>query len=215
MGADPAQEARAGLAGETDDDPAVARAAWAELYQRHVTYLYGVCLRAYGPVLGGPAGAADLVADTFRRAYENAEKFDSNGIEDPQRLRLRLRGWLGRIAQRLAQTRLRGRARLPTQFLQQDHWQQVPHRDRPQERDAGEIERVRSAIGSLSEREQMVLRVTFQWYQAGRAHQRLPNDVARELARTLQTTPENLRQIRRRALRKVRAYLTEETGHAE
>jgi hypothetical protein len=58
----------------------------------------------------------------------------------------------------------------------------------------------------------MVLRVTFQWYEPGREHQRLPNDVAADLADTLQTTPENLRQIRRRALRKIKAHLTAPSG---
>jgi RNA polymerase sigma factor (sigma-70 family) len=213
----------AGLAGETDadlliymslaaDDAAVARAAWAELYHRHAEYLYGVCLRAYGPLLGGQAGACDLVADTFRRAYEHADTFDAHGIQDPDRLRLRVRAWLGRIAQRLLQTRLRGRRKLPTRLLQHEHWQEIAQPRQPQARNLEEIERVRSAVLSLSEREQMVLRVTFQWYQPDRAHQRLPNEVAADLARALQTTPENLRQIRRRALRKIRAVLAEHGG---
>jgi len=53
----------------------------------------------------------------------------------------------------------------------------------------------------------MVIRVTFQWYQPDREHQRLPNQVAKDLADTLGTTPENLRQIRHRALRKIEAHL--------
>jgi len=218
----PAGEAE--LAGETDadllvymsmagDDPAVARAAWDQLYRRHVGYLYGVCLRAYGPLLGGQAGACDLVADTFQRAYEHADTFDSNGIRDPRRLRLRVRAWLGRIAQRLLQTRLRGQRKLPTRFLQHEHWQEIAQPPSPRGQDRQEIRRVRSAILSLSQPEQMVLRVTFQWYQPHRDHQRLPNEVAADLARALQTTPENLRQIRRRALRKIRAHLAEHAGH--
>ena len=190
-----------------DDDPAVARAAWDELYRRHVGYLYGVCLRAYGRLLGGPAGASDLVADTFQRAYEHAATFDDGGVGDPERLRLRVRCWLGRIAERLAMTVLRGRSRLPTQLLDLDQWQSVAGADLPPEPAPERIERVRQAVGSLSEREQLVIRVTFHWYQPGREHQRLPNDVAADLAASLHTTPENLRQIRRRALRKIRAWL--------
>ena len=95
------------------DDPAGARAAWEAFYRRHADYLYAVCLRAYGPLLGGDAGAADLVADTFQRAYQRAVTFDPVGIDDPERLRLRTRAWLSRIAQRLAQTALRSRGRMP------------------------------------------------------------------------------------------------------
>jgi len=49
-----------------DEDPDSARAAWEAFYLRHVEYLYRVCLRAYGDVLGGEAGAADIVAETLR-----------------------------------------------------------------------------------------------------------------------------------------------------
>ncbi|MHC4717688.1 MAG: RNA polymerase sigma factor [Planctomycetota bacterium] len=189
------------------DDPAGARAAWEAFYRRHAEYLHAVCLRAYGPLLGGDAGAADLVADTFQRAYQRAGTFDSAGIDDAERLRLRARAWLGRIAQRLAQTALRGRGRMPTRFLDQDAWQQVAREPARAGAEAEAIQRVRRAIESLNDKEQTVIRVTFQWYQPDREHQRLPNDVAADLAATLGTTPENLRQIRRRALRKIEAQL--------
>jgi len=215
MAADPA---RAEPADETDadllllmamrsDDATGAAAAWAEFYRRHVPYLYAVCLRAYAGLLGGEPGVADLVADTFHRAYERAETFEPGGIEDPDRIRRRVRAWLGRIAQRLFQTAMRARASLPTVGLDPDRWQDVGPPPRPPAGDPRRIERVREAMRTLSEREQTVLRVTFQWYQLGRDHQRLPNDVAAELAEALRTTPENLRQIRRRALRKIEAYL--------
>ena len=190
-----------------DDDPACARVAWEAFYLRHVDYLYRACLRAYGDILGGEAGVADLVAEAFRAAYENAHKFDPAGITDPDRLRLRARAWLGWIARRTVQDLLRARGRLPTQRLELDHWQQVPEPERPGVGASAQEQAVRQAVESLSEREQLVIRVTFQWYRPDRANQRLPNDVAAELAKTLETTPENLRQIRRRALRKIAEFV--------
>ena len=210
--AEPAAETDADLLAYmamSQDDPAGAGEAWREFHRRHAGYLYAVCLRAYGGLLGGPAGAADLAADTLRRAFENADKFDAAGLADGDRLRRRTRAWLGRIAQRLAQDALRRRGRLPTVQLEQDQWQHLaaepPTPESPG--DARRIEQVRQAIAELPDREQLVLRVTFQWYQVDREHQRLPNDVARDLAETLRTTPENLRQIRRRALRKIETHL--------
>lgn len=194
-----------------DDDAAGAQAAWEAFYRRHAQYLYAVCLRAYGPLLGGDAGAADLVAETFQRAYERAATFDPAGIDDAKRLRLRARAWLGRIAQRLAQTALRSRGRMPTRFLDQDAWQQVAREPVRTTGDSETVRRVREAIESLNEKEQTVIRVTFQWYDPDREHQRLPNDVAADLAATLGTTPENLRQIRRRALRKIETLLRMES----
>jgi RNA polymerase sigma factor (sigma-70 family) len=67
------------------------------------------------------------------------------------------------------------------------------------------------AIDSLSEKEQRVLRTTFQYYQPGKQHQRLPNDVAEDLAKELGTTSDNVRQIRHRALEKIKEYIKSKT----
>ena len=206
------------LAGETDGDLLVfmameadslgcARAAWEVFYSRHVEYLYRVCLRAYGDLLGGEAGVGDLVAEVFRLAYENARKFDPAGITDGDRLRLRVRAWLGWVARRIVQDTLRSRGRMPTQGLELGTWQQVAYVEKPTSKPSARQELVRRAIESLGEREQLVIRTTLQWYRPEKQHQRLPNDIASELANTLVTTPENLRQIRRRAMRKIADYL--------
>lgn len=223
---DPVPRTTVALADETDadllvymtmagDDPEVARAAWGQFYQRHVGYLYRVSLRAYGAILGGEAGVADLVADAFRLAYENADAFDSAGLTGTDRLRLRVRAWLGWIARRRVQTILRGRGRLPLRGLDLGQWQHIAEGPRRYTAPSARGDLVREALQALSEREQLVLRVTFQWYQPDRDHQRLPNDVAAELARSLGTTPENLRQIRRRALRRVEDHVRRHEMGAE
>ena len=198
-----------------EEDPHCARTAWGVFYGRHVDYLYRVCVRAYGDLPGGQAAAADVVAETFRLAFEKAHKFDPAGIEDVEPLRWRVRAWLGWIARRLVQDQLRSRRRMPTGSLEADHLQQLPGRDRPQRAPSAREELVRQAVLSLSEREQVVIRVTFQWYRPEQAHQRLPNDIAADLARTLGTTPENLRQIRRRALKKIADSVRPPEGKAE
>jgi DNA-directed RNA polymerase sigma subunit (sigma70/sigma32) len=45
------------------------------------------------------------------------------------------------------------------------------------------------------------------YFRAGEEHQRLPNEVSAELARRWDTTSENVRAIRSRALKKLRSYL--------
>ena len=213
-------------AGETDadllvymamasDDPPVAREAWDVFYRRHVGYLYAVCRRSYARWLGGEAGVGDLVADTFKRAFEHAGTFDAEGVTDADRLRRRVRAWLGRIAQRLMQTALREAGRLPLRYAEPENWAELA--PEPVDGPGGEtgesvgpeVAAAREAMALLTEAEQTVLRVTLQWYRPERDHQRLPNDVAEDLARTLGTTPENLRQIRRRALRKVKQHVEE------
>ena len=193
----------------SDDDATAAQDAWAEFYGRHVNYLHAVCVRAYGDVLNGDTGVGDLVAEAFRRAFRGAHLFRADDGEDPVRQRRRSRAWLGRIAQRLFQDTLRRRRRLETVHLDTAAWQQMPEPETPQSTDGEVVARVREALSQLSAKEQTVIRVTFQWYQPGKTHQRLPNDVAADLAGSLQTTPENLRQIRRRALQKIRRFLGE------
>lgn len=187
-----------------EDDATAARDAWAEFYERHVGYLHAVCVRAYGDILTGDTGVGDLVAETFRRAFRGAHLFRADENEGPVRQRRRSRAWLGRIAQRLLQDTLRKRRRLDTVHLAPEAWQQIPEQTPTAETNGELVGRVRQALSQLSTKEQTVIRVTFHWYQPGKPHQRLPNDVAADLAESLQTTPENLRQIRRRALQKIR-----------
>jgi RNA polymerase sigma factor (sigma-70 family) len=192
-----------------DEDPLAARDAWAEFYERHVEYLHGVCWHAYGDFLQGETSVGDLVAETFRRAFDRAGSFSCEDATGPDETRRRVRAWLGRIAQRLFQDLLRGRGRVRVVHFEPEIWAQIPEPDPAMPADDPAVERVREALDQLPERERLVLRVTFQWYRPGRRHQRLPNDVVEELATTLQTTPENLRQIRRRALERIRRCLNE------
>jgi RNA polymerase sigma factor (sigma-70 family) len=197
------------------EDPLAAREAWAEFYRRHVGYLYGVCRRAYEHILTGDTGIGDIVEETFHRAFRKAELFDANGIDDPVRIRHRTRAWLGRIAQRLVLDMLRGAQRLPTSTFETEAWENIPEQPVLSSRDDILIRQVRDALDQLSEKEQIVIRVTFEWYQPGNKHQRLPNGVVADLAETLETTPENLRQIRRRALNKIRTYLEQPADTAD
>jgi len=198
-----------------DEDPLTAREAWAEFYRRHVDYLYGVCHRAYDHILGGDTGVGDIVAETFHRAFRKAELFEADGIDDPVRIRRRSRAWLGRIAQRLVLDILRGARRLPTYSFETEPWETISEKPVLPSRDDPLIRQVRDALDRLTEKEQTVIRVTFEWYQPGKKHQRLPNDVIADLAETLETTPENLRQIRRRALNKIRAFIEQPSNTAE
>jgi len=190
------------------DDATVARSAWDVFYQRHMKYIWAVCHRAYADLMGGSEGVADLVAETFRRAYERADTFDSRGVDDASQQQKMVRAWLIRIAQRLAQEAMRNRSRLPTNELSVEHWQQIAQPDEAKPTtDNTQVTLVREALEMLTEKEQIVLRTTMQWYRPESPNQRLPNETCRELAMTLQTTPENLRQIRRRALKKIRDYV--------
>jgi RNA polymerase sigma factor (sigma-70 family) len=202
-------------------DAAAQSRAQAEFYERHVRYLYGVLARQKNALLK-VAGISpeDLVQDTFHRAFERAHTFDVGDAADPERLRQRTRAWLGRIAQNLvADSFRRVREVSATPYLETlscegidevPDWARRP--DEGQE-PSPELDLVYDGLCQLSEVEQDVLRITVLYYRAG-GHQRLPNDVSAELAARWSTTNENIRAIRSRALKKLKAYVEKRSGEA-
>jgi DNA-directed RNA polymerase specialized sigma24 family protein len=101
-----------------------AKAAWGEAH-----YLFAVVSRSYGRFLGED-GIADLVVDTFRRAYEWARKQTSPhelverfSAENRDSTRRKVLGWLSSIAERLFKDRFRDDAAEAQDFaLFLEHW---------------------------------------------------------------------------------------------
>lgn len=75
------------------------RDAFGALVRSHERRLYGLCLT----MMRDPAAAEEVAQDAFVRAYEHLDRFDEDRPFYP---------WLATIATRLAQSRLRRRARL-------------------------------------------------------------------------------------------------------
>jgi len=186
---------------ERATDESSARRAEEELYSRHVRYLYGALSRQKQRLLDlAGISAEDLVQETFRRAFERASTYQSDPSMDRDRLSARTRAWLGRIAHHLLADSLdRMREVSASPYLDRVSMDEL---DRPVP-DSPELVLVREALSELSEREQDVLRVTALYYRAGE-HQRLPNAVCAELAARWETSSENVRAIRSRALKKLR-----------
>jgi RNA polymerase sigma factor (sigma-70 family) len=63
------------------------------------------------------------------------------------------------------------------------------------------------ALDSLRYIERCVLVVTYENYQYGQDHQRLPNDVVKETAETLNISHDYVRQLRKRAINKIKKYV--------
>src|SRR6266498_5676880 len=81
-----------------DEDSAFAREAWAELFRRHLKYLYGTVIRRYGQIPGVASMIEEIVQDTFRLAFERATTFKPSGNTDRDGSRRVVRAWLGTIA---------------------------------------------------------------------------------------------------------------------
>lgn len=185
-------------------DEAAARTAQRIFYLRHVRYLFGVLQRQQRLLTLAGMNADDLVQECFHRAFERAHTFRADETQDVEQARLRTRAWLGRIANNLLADELNGRNEVSA----------TPYIERISVEfdDSGPpssplLRLVREGLSELSDREQDVLRVTALYQRAGEVHQRLPNAVAEELATRWQTSSDNVRAIRSRAMKKLRSFL--------
>ncbi len=192
------------LVGQIAARGASARAEQTEFYRRHVGYLYAVLKRqCAGALARSQQEVEDLVQDTFRRAFERAETFHSDGVTGAEHERQRSRAWLGRIAKHLLSDALSRQRELSTLAEWVEAVAESPEAAQP----SPLLRLVEEAIQALPEREQDVLRVFGLYYRAGEVNQRLPNAVSAELAARWNTTPDHIRVIRSRALTKVRAHV--------
>lgn len=209
-----------GLMADRAKDGFLADAAFKEFYARHKVYLWGMCC-SVSKKLGGEAWATDIFNDTFAQAYEKAGQFKVPPETDVDSVRRRVRGWLGTIATNRLRSHLRNHECEHT--LDDTSWERFSDNAeaRKEAEDQSEqalrnpkLEVIQAALDSLTEKEQEVLRVTYQYFRGDKEHQRLPNKVVADLAEVLGTTPENLRQIRRRALKKIAEFVSKYQSQA-
>ncbi len=186
------------------EDLQIAQAACGEFYKRHSEYLFRRLIKHRDSL--GDHGVEDLVLDTFRRAFEKAHTYKRTGLDASVGTR-NVRAWLGAVAHNL----LRDQLKHPQVVLKLvGDWEPydeiaAPGTDSP---DGAEDRLVQEALATLSDRERRIIDVTMQYYAPGEKNQRLPNGIAEELAAALETSVENLRQIRKRAFDKLREYIT-------
>jgi len=194
------------------EDPSAAEQAWEEFFFRHREYLLGVCSRFRDTL--GDLGVEDLAQDTLVRTFQKAHTFRPLGCGDSNRQRARIRAWLGKIANNLFFSTLRRR---PSITFADD-----PHSDVPEPlvldepcSEPGESDRLpllREGLATLTLREREILLASYAGYESGVQCHRMSTDDVKALAERFQTTPVNLRQIRSRALDKLRRYLADHSN---
>lgn len=190
------------------DAPDTADAAFEEFHARHARYLFKVCYRAYGEELGR-YGVQDLVQDTFWRAFTSAHTYEPRPDADPQAQVRAARAWLGTIAGNLvndARRRQKRRIRLATG--EEEFIADCPDRDEPNRELSPDERAVQEGLTEvLDERERDVLTTYLAYYDPESPNQYPPAGVIPELCERYRTTEENIRQIRRRARRKLKQFV--------
>lgn len=193
------------MAGE-DVDPACAREAWGVFYLRHRDNLFSICMWHYEYLLGAE-GVKDLVQDALMRAYDRASTFNHAEICDGDGQQRKCRRWLARIAENLVRDTYKNQPKvtladdgslddIAAVAGESSGGNGIP--------DSKRLSLLKAAFDSLSETEQTVLRTTMFWWQPDQQHQRMPNRAMEQLSRQIGKSPDNIRQIRLRALRKLK-----------
>ncbi len=196
---------------EHPDDSRQQRALF---YQRHVRYLRAVLSRQRPT--SGQYEVDDWLQDTFERAFQRAASYRSSTHADPIEERRWSRAWLGRIARNLFVDKLRRQQELPRGEANVATATLTGHSTDDAVGTASQrLARLRIALHELTDREQDVLRTSAMYWSSEHKQQRLPNEVAKELAERWRTNNENIRAIRVRATKKLRAKLQQlETAEA-
>jgi len=184
------------------------REAWGVFYERHAKYVHRKCAAAHSKLIG-IENVTDAVSDTFLRAYEKSATFRLSGAsaEDQERI---VRAWLLRISENIIKDHFRNSPKIVfAEEPELDDRENV--RDETENLSVGppsaKSALVEEGLKQLSDREQRVLRETVFWYVPGARYQRMPHSAMASLAKELNTTPSNIRQIRVRALETLRQYI--------
>jgi RNA polymerase sigma factor (sigma-70 family) len=208
----PDEELLAWMARRNDvESAAKAEAAFAAFYERHERFVYNACRRHLSGFID-EATTEDLVGDTFIRVYERAGKFRPSESSDPDQRRGWVRAWLVTIAKRLLYSSFRTKKGTREEQLTDEEWARLDKATcggASAEPEPLEHRLVREAFEQLNDKQKLVVEATLDNFkvESDRKQQRLSNEDSKALAEKLGTTSYDVRQIRRRAYKKMREYV--------
>ena len=189
-----------------EDNRRDAEKAFAELYNRYKNYLYTVVRNAckswemYGDEL-----IQGVHQNTFLMVYEKAESFLRIEEVPVKRQEKRMKSWLGRIAEREMYKVLRELKDEKEKIDYHDDLTFLENSDeeiKPQKSEYFLL--AEKALNTLSERDRNIL-VTYLMFEDG--NKKLPSNEIQRLAEMWNVLPDNMRQIKKRSLEKVRKYI--------
>lgn len=187
--------------GMKDECPDEASASWGELFCRHREYVFNLAKKIF-PRLDEDSHE-DLVLETFSRVWRKASKFSSGGLTDPVRISRRFRVWLG-YQLRHAYVQLFN-ARENT--FEDEFWSMQKAKESDCSSDNTKNGEIQKALETLTDRERIVIQTTVQYFDPDHPKKHIPDSVLQALANELNTTTDNIRQIRHRASKKLNNLL--------
>lgn len=188
-----------------DDDPNTATIAFEEFYHRHVSYLYNVLVKQY-PNLERSDEINDLLQDTFLRVYGKAGTYKYIGTKNFKESEANVRAWIGRIAINIHHDNYRKNENNNEEYLDDIEWENIPKRPESINIKTEQIQIIEKVLGTLSERDKAIILASYQYYDFEEGDFKIPREELNALCDRFQTTRDNIRQIRKRTIQKIKEY---------
>lgn len=188
-----------------DDDPDTAKIAFKEFYRRHAPYLYNVLVRQYHS-LQGTTEINDLLQDTFLKAYRKAGTYKCIGTKNLKESEANVRAWIGKIAKNTHNDNYRKNKNNKKEYLEDIEWENIPNRPESVNVKTEEKQIIEKALDTFSERDKAIILASYQYYDFEEGDFKIPREELKALCDRFQTTRDNVRQIRKRALQKIKEY---------
>jgi RNA polymerase sigma factor (sigma-70 family) len=205
---------------QKDRYPEEAESAFTEFYERFSDYLnLAVSKIASKYRMFGSDFQDAVFNNTFMRVYDRASTFKDGGIRDAKRLNLRIKAWLGKIAQNELLQLLREEKKqkektssvLEVYGAKNNDWEDDFDKEEVSEEIPLNVNQqlLARALATLKERDRDILLTYYDFFQPDNPTLKLPRKEIQKLSGLYDTTPAHLRKIKQRALEKVIKFIQE------
>ena len=187
-------------------DEEIAINAWKELYSRHFEYLYKLLFS----ITKNNELAVDLSQETFLKVLEKAAGTFKIPQEKKDKVTQHVRCWLGTVAKKLYIDYLRGCDELLDHEIGDNRYNPALIEEIGDEKNTCSV-RVREIYeSSLDDREKSILDIALLYLNPSNPYTKIPKKELDEICSKLGITSENFRQIKRRALKKLKEKISAE-----
>ena len=191
-----------------------AKAEWGELYARHREFVFQVICKKSANWLGfDDEVRSGFVSEVFIKVYLKAETFKPQNLTDRDDASKLVRGWIGKIAERLLYDWGRkNKDILPLSYDDEKFQEEDEHTEEsPLSQTYEPSPKVKRALEALTYNERQVLRAYAPYWKGLDVQLIIPDKELTELAQTLGTSKPNIRQIKKRVLDKIKRMAMEDS----
>ena len=188
-----------------NDSNGDASRAWAEFFKRYKEYLWKCCLQNCKSIPEGDQVAKDLFQTTMQKIFAKSKTYKKGKSQG-------LKGWISKIAfnefqDYLKKYHLKFTNDLPVDLIDEEIDEE--HELESDNIQTIKFENLKILLSNLSVREYKILITYMSYHQLDKPESHLPDEVMGELCEEFKVLPANVRQIKRRALLKLKNHASQ------